>query len=581
MHLQHSKLNWAIAVTAAAVLVIAAGATGVAVHDAAGPDDGTAPGISAAGFTGPYNIGLTLSPATRGQRVARVEVSTGSRRLTRAAVSLGIPSRARASQAWYQARPVTHGYEVALPIPSSGPWKVNISLKGTGIDHRRVLSFLVFVSPAPSASGYAELLVGPSTLTSPASFAIGPYVAEFVTLPAGISENAFRLLLHARRQGRSNPPAVRLGLTMLEMDMGRIDSVLKPGSGRLYAGRAGLPMAGPWEARVSVGPYTAKVALWLNGAGQSSGTAVRGPGFQPAAFATGLPYQGFVTEMRAGRLARLNNGVAPAGQTPHGVDFVPRERYAVVTDMGGDEVRLIDIRTGATNAIIPVGLAPAHVVFSKNGAKAFVTDFLSSDVAVIDVPRRRLITRVTVGLNPHGLDITPDGRFVYVACAHGGGVYVLSAATNQVVATIPTGLEPYGLTMGPPGSGKAYVSDAAMNQVDVISLAKKQVVKRIPVGKSPALMVAASNGSLYVANHGSASVTAVRMNTGRVVATIPVGSGPHGLDATPDGKYVYVANNNSNTVSIISTSAGRVVKTVRVPGEPNEVALRQADDLSP
>jgi YVTN family beta-propeller protein len=416
-----------------------------------------------------------------------------------------------------------------------------------------------------------------------ASLRLGRFLAQFQVRPATSGMNSFRVRLLATGShplAATLPSVLHLAYNMEYMDMGTTRLIARQVQPGVYVARGAFSMGGPWKINITAGDDTTSVILNVR-----TQPSVNRPkltsGYNGPVIQTQLPYGGFVTEMGANVVARLNGGTAPTGPTPHGVDFVPHHPFIYITDMGSDTVQVMNIHTGKVVATIRVGFGPAHVVFTPDATKAFVTDFLSADVSVIDVRHRRLITRIPVGLNPHGPDITPDGRYVYVPCMHGGGVWVIDTRSDHVVATIPTGLEPYVVTMGPPGTELAYVSDAALNQVDVLSLRSHTIIRRIPVGKAPAFMVTAPNGNLYVADHDSNAVTVIFMRTDRVTATIPVGAGPHGMDITPDGRYIYVANNNSNTLSIIATHSGRVIETVHVPGRPNEVALQQDDDLRP
>jgi YVTN family beta-propeller protein len=404
------------------------------------------------------------------------------------------------------------------------------------------------------------------------------------------ASGAFRLAVGATSSAHSRhlPDQLSVALSMYEMDMGV--RTLSFHAANKSSGQGSVmtrfSMAGPWGVTVSDAGHTVSVALLVppaNSTSSSGGTV----GYAGPILHTHLPYTGFVTAMRGGRLVELNGrSTTQVGRTPHGVDFVPHKPLAYVSDMSGNTVHVIDERSGRAVAIIPTGIAPAHIVFSPDGTRAFVTDFLSADVTVINVTSHKSIATIPVGLNPHGIDIDDGGKFVYVACAHGGGIWVINAHTDKVAATIPTGIEPYGVVIGPPDSGVIYVTDYELNQVDVVSLAHRKVVKRISVGGNPALLVASpAHGSdpnrLYVSDHGSGEVSVINMRSNTVVATVKVGSGPHGLDITPDGRYVYVANNNSNTVSIINTNSDRMIETLKVPGEPNEVALTQSDDVRP
>ena len=569
------------------LLVAAALVAGLALtHGALGWTDVAgvaAPGdITATENSGGAMIRLTLGYDRNGDSRATVTARRGDKPVAGGQVSIGIARLGRARERTILLHGSGRGsWSAPAAMPSTGAWQIAVKVReGSRVTLGR---FFLYETGRPQGSGLAAQLAPMPAHGHQLSGAVtmGRFVARVVATPLYGGAYAFRAVLEPSAHSQRLPQSITLDLTMYEMDMGNNSATLKRVASGAYQGKVQLPMEGPWSLKISAGGASGRAAMIVGASRASQPPMISPGGFGGARLVTHLPYQGFVTEMRANRLGRLNSGAAQAGRTPHGVDFVPHRPYALVSDMGSNDVRMIDLRTGQTVTVIPAGLAPAHIAFTPDGRKAFVTDFLSADVSVISVPERRLLARVPVGLNPHGIDISHDGGVVYVACAHGGGVWVINTRTNHVVATIPTGLEPYGVTVGTSGSNVIYVSDYAMNAVDVVSTTRKRVIKRIPVGSAPALMVAAPNGNLYVADHGSAEVTVISMETNRVVGEIAVGKGPHGLDVTPDGKYVYVADNNSNTISIISTRLGRTVRTVRVPGEPNEVALIQRDDVKP
>ena len=151
---------------------------------------------------------------------------------------------------------------------------------------------------------------------------------------------------------------------------------------------------------------------------------------------------------------------------------------------------------------------------------------------------------------------------MYVANRGSNTLSAISTATNQVSpSTIPAGAEPDFIALTSDGK-KAYVADAAANQVLPISLPGGTPGTPIAVGKSPWGIAITPDGTrAYVANSNDNSVTPVDLTAASPVAGTPIGVGadPTLISITPDGKLAQVANAADGTVTSIdvaSNSAG-------------------------
>jgi YVTN family beta-propeller protein len=69
------------------------------------------------------------------------------------------------------------------------------------------------------------------------------------------------------------------------------------------------------------------------------------------------------------------------------------------------------------------------------------------------------------------------------------------------------------------------------------------------------------------------SPSVVETKTLQEIARIPTGQGPHGVAATPDGRFLLVANTESDTITILDAATWRIVAQVPVGGFPTDVAL--------
>ena len=58
-----------------------------------------------------------------------------------------------------------------------------------------------------------------------------------------------------------------------------------------------------------------------------------------------------------------------------------------------------------------------------------------------------------------------------------------------------------------------------------------------------------------------------------VRATIPVLGYPHGIDVTPDGKYLVVADTTGNAISVIDATSLTMLTTINGEQDPNDMLV--------
>src|SRR6202158_2292099 len=88
-----------------------------------------------------------------------------------------------------------------------------------------------------------------------------------------------------------------------------------------------------------------------------------------------------------------------------------------------------------------------------------------------------------------------------------------------------------------------------------------------------ALPVAAGNTRIYVTNSAGDSVDVVDASTNKVVQVIKGIEVPHGVNFSPDGKWVYVSNESEQVLVIVDQKSGMIVNKVPLSGHPNNIAV--------
>src|SRR6267378_1992179 len=169
----------------------------------------------------------------------------------------------------------------------------------------------------------------------------------------------------------------------------------------------------------------------------------------------------------------------PAGAAP----------FAYITNLGSNNVSVIDTASNSVTATIPVCCGPSGVAVNPAGTRVYVVTALvsiaGSSVLVIDTASNSVMATIPVGSAPaNGVAVNPAGTRVYVANFSDNNVSVIDTASNSVTATIPVCCGPSGVAVNPAGT-RVYVANAASDSVSVIDTASNSVMATIPVGSAP------------------------------------------------------------------------------------------------
>src|SRR5690606_9618414 len=101
-----------------------------------------------------------------------------------------------------------------------------------------------------------------------------------------------------------------------------------------------------------------------------------------------------------------------------------------------------DVAADSLVDTVGVGVAPSGVAITLDGTQAYVTNLGSDDLSVIDTDSGAVIATIPAGVTPMEVAITPDQTVAYVTNISAGTVSVIDLAAAGVVETIPVGLDP-------------------------------------------------------------------------------------------------------------------------------------------
>lgn len=146
-------------------------------------------------------------------------------------------------------------------------------------------------------------------------------------------------------------------------------------------------------------------------------------------------------------------GSIPVGTNPQRAVITPNGAEVYVSNLGSNNVSVIDTATNTLTHTIPVGLEPDALAVSPDGSKVYVGEHLEN-VSVIDTATKAVST-IATGLPVRDLAITPDSQNVYLAMEFSGLRKIVTS--NNTVSTVSGAVCPEAVVVTPAGA-RAYVN---------------------------------------------------------------------------------------------------------------------------
>ncbi len=147
---------------------------------------------------------------------------------------------------------------------------------------------------------------------------------------------------------------------------------------------------------------------------------------------------------RAGEDWRPTHVTVGAG--PEGLDLSPdgRELWTAHSRDGG--ISIVDVASKKVVQRVDAGTGRSNrLKFTRDGRYALVSDLDGGELVVIDAKTRAVTRRLRLGRMLEGILVPPDGNRVYVAVTGENKVVAIDLQNFEVVQTIATGNGPDGM----------------------------------------------------------------------------------------------------------------------------------------
>lgn len=230
---------------------------------------------------------------------------------------------------------------------------------------------------------------------------------------------------------------------------------------------------------------------------------------------------------------------------PHGIVAIPNSNdVAVVTDVGND-LLVIDIKTGLVKNKIPTTQIYSHLlVHHPKKSFAYVSNLSSGSVTVIDIGQEEVVKVIPCGKGTEGIDIMPDGDEVWVTNNRDQTISIINTDTNEIINTLHAEEEPSRLRFTIDGK-YCLVANSVSGTISVFNTSTKKLIKTITIpGKKN-------------------FIERVLYHTPRPVC----------ITMHPNGEYAFVANSNADRVEVIDLKTFEIVSTIATGRIPDGLAV--------
>jgi YVTN family beta-propeller protein len=187
---------------------------------------------------------------------------------------------------------------------------------------------------------------------------------------------------------------------------------------------------------------------WLLGTGQNTTHMILFSRDGSQAFTSNI---GSNTVTAIAMSKRWDETVIPVGKGPEGIDISPdgSEVWSASSQDGG--VSIIDSATDSVKQTFNIGTKRSNrVKFTPDGKHVLISDMGGNELLVIDAAKRQVTRRLRIGSHPEGILVVPASEpggaaRAYVAVSGDNTVAILDLNTMQVTGNIVTGRDPDGM----------------------------------------------------------------------------------------------------------------------------------------
>jgi YVTN family beta-propeller protein len=271
---------------------------------------------------------------------------------------------------------------------------------------------------------------------------------------------------------------------------------------------------------------------------------------------------------------------------------------AYVTNSGGDNVTVVNLRTRKVAANIVVGQGVHGACGPANGRMVFFTVMSTRALKIVDTATNEVVGTVSLASDPFGAQpnqcaSTPDGRYVAVPMRfYGkqqstlGDVDVVDMDQRKVVKVLPL---PFPHNCVDAGNDEVlYCESRAQGRIYRLNLKTMSFDGGFPVGRDPRPFAIANGARTTFSALGGFHGFVVVNTEGHEIHRVPLpDAGPesalcqkyepntptHGLALAPDGKELWVTSMDNASVYVYDIAARKFSQPIHTGACPNWISI--------
>ena len=237
--------------------------------------------------------------------------------------------------------------------------------------------------------------------------------------------------------------------------------------------------------------------------------------------------------------------------------------------------------TGRTLWRLPTDGWPHHISLSNDDKHLYVPIFDRQHVLVVDTKQHAVTSRLLGMWGMHGTRLSADDGRLYAGSMLANMLFVFDLGSGTLESSIPfeDGVRPFAITAD---QRTAYVQLSKLHGFRVVDLKSQKTVNRVALPPLPA-GTALPDRWPYNVNHGLdlspdekyllaagsivGTVEVYELPQLRHLKSIKVGIDPNWIVFSSDGRYAYVTCRKAGEVSVIDMTSLSEVKRIRNVGK--------------
>ena len=247
----------------------------------------------------------------------------------------------------------------------------------------------------------------------------------------------------------------------------------------------------------------------------------------------------------------------------------------VVLNSRDASISLLDQATYKELGTIPVGKEPHHLMATPDNKSLIVASAMGNELVLLDPKTGQVQSRIKDIIDPYQIGFSPDQRW-FVANAlrlDHVDIYRYNGKEMKLAKRLPLAKLPSHMAFSA-DSSTVFITQQGNDQISAIDLATQTVKWTMQVGKLPAgITVTPDDKYLLVGIMGSDYVEVIDWRARKSIKKIKAGEGAHNFRAMGDRRHVFVSNRISNTINIIDQQKLENIGTIDVPGGPDCMEL--------